>query len=160
MDARQVESIQQQRQLFGTQGDLAASAGRLRPVKTAAFQALGADPESAAIPDQSLDPRAAAVGEQEQMAAERILSEMITDQAEQTLEAFPHIDGFGGQIDAGGRTGSEHLALARQLQQLRQGRWGEVPVAFDADAVGQQELEPAAGCWSAIEVGSRAGVRR
>jgi hypothetical protein len=52
-----------------SQDDLALRIARFRPGETPFLQPLGTNPESAAVPDEDLQPITLAVAEQEQMPA-------------------------------------------------------------------------------------------
>jgi len=82
----QIDPTQQQRKLFVTQDDLALSITGLRPGETPFLQPLGADPESASIPDEDLQPIALAVAEQEQVSAQRFARQSIPNQTVQPFE--------------------------------------------------------------------------
>jgi hypothetical protein len=71
-------------------------------------EAFGADPEATAVEDEELQAGAGAVGEDEDMAAERVFGEVVADEAVEAVEAFAHIGGFGGDEDAGGGGEAEH----------------------------------------------------
>src|SRR5271169_1975862 len=82
----QIDPTQQQRKLFVTQDDLALRIAGLRPGETPFLQPLGADPESAAVPDQDLQAIALGVAEQEKVPAKRVARQSIPDQTVQLLE--------------------------------------------------------------------------
>ena len=62
------------------------------------------------------DARAAAIGEQKQMAAQRVVSELIAHQPIQPIESFAHIDCVHAKIDAGSRAEAESLRRAQLPQ--------------------------------------------
>ena len=49
-----------------------------------------------------------AIGEQEEVSAEWVFAEGVTDEPEEAVEALPHIDGIDGDEDAGGSREAEH----------------------------------------------------
>jgi hypothetical protein len=101
-----------------TQDDLALRVAGLRPGETPSFYSLGTDPESAAIPDEYLQPVALGVAEQEEVPAQRLTRQSIPDQTVQPLEALAHVSDSGGQIDPCGWAQSEHgLGLLQQTHQ-------------------------------------------
>jgi hypothetical protein len=66
----------------------------------------------AAIPHQRFDPRMAPIGEQKQVAAKRVLSELVAHQAIQPVKPFAHVDGTYREIDACSRAEAEHRLSA------------------------------------------------
>ncbi|MFZ3263800.1 MAG: hypothetical protein WA172_07355, partial [Terriglobales bacterium] len=68
----------------------------------------GTNPESAAIPDEDLQPIALGVAEQEQVPAQRLTGQSIPDQTVQPFEPLAHVGDPGGQIDSCGWTQSKH----------------------------------------------------
>lgn len=136
---RQIEPAEQHCKFFRLHHNAAFGGGGCRPVEPPALQPLGANPESAAIPHQCFDPRSGAVGEQEQMAAQGILAQVITYQAEQAVEAFAHIHRFGAKIDFRCQAESKHFRLHSldDSDQSRQFLIAIVPVALDSPAAGQ-----------------------
>jgi hypothetical protein len=68
----QIDPTQQQRKLFVTQDDPALRITGLRPSETPFLQPLGADPESASVLDEDLQPIALTVAEQEQVSGQRV----------------------------------------------------------------------------------------
>ena len=72
------------------------------PGKAAFLQSFGANPKTASIKDKEFQARLLAIGEQEEVAAERVLAEGVTDQSKEAVEALSHVDGIDGDKDAGG----------------------------------------------------------
>ena len=72
-----------------------------RPAKTALLQTFRAHPQSATVPHQGFQTRFRFIGEQEQVPAQRILSQMIAHQPVQPFKSFAHIDGFHRDVDLG-----------------------------------------------------------
>ncbi len=104
----QIDATQQQRELFVTQDDLALRITALRPGETPFLQPLGADPESASIPDEDLQPIALGIAKQEQVPAKRLTRQSIADETVQPLEPFAHVGDPGGQIDPCSWAQSKH----------------------------------------------------
>jgi hypothetical protein len=104
----QIDPTQQQRKLFVTQDDLDLRIAGFRPGETPFLQPLGADPETASVPDEDLQPIALAVAEQEQVPAQRLTRQSIPDQSVQPLEPLAHVGDSGSQIDPCGWTQSKH----------------------------------------------------
>src|SRR5205814_1001860 len=98
----------QQRKLFVTQDDLALRITGLRPGETPFLQPLGTDSESAAVPDEYLQPIALGVAEQEQVPAQGLTRQSIPDQTVQPLEPLAHVGDPGCQIDPCGWPQSKH----------------------------------------------------
>ncbi len=69
----QIQPVHQHCQLFGSHRHSCASGAATRPMKPALLQPLRAHPQSAAIPHQRFQSGARAIGEQEQVSAQRIL---------------------------------------------------------------------------------------
>src|SRR5919108_3385320 len=97
--ARQIDAAQQQRQLLLAQHHFALSGFRLRPAKAPLLQTLGANPQSAAIPEQQLQPIPLRVREDEDVPAQRLQLQLIAHQAVETLEAFTHVGAPRRQVD-------------------------------------------------------------
>jgi len=91
-----------------TQDDLALRITGLRPGETPFLQPLGADPESASVPDEDLQPIALGVAEQEKMPAQRLTRQSIPNQTVEPFETLAHIGDAGGQIDPCGWAQSKH----------------------------------------------------
>ncbi len=91
-----------------TQHDLALRITGLRPGETPFLQPLGTDPEPASVPDEDLQPIALAVAEQEQVPAERLTRQPVSNQTVQPFEPLAHVSDSGGQIDPCGWTQSKH----------------------------------------------------
>lgn len=72
------------------------------PVKPALFEAFGANPESRAIPEQEFDAIAGALAKDKDMAAGRILLELLGDDSVESVEAFSNIGKSGGDKHPGG----------------------------------------------------------
>src|ERR1035437_9870388 len=69
---RQINAAQKQRQLFVAERYLRLRVGGSRPSEPPLLQALGAYPQTAAIPEQQFQTIALRVGKQEDMPAQRI----------------------------------------------------------------------------------------
>ena len=112
-------------------------------MKASALEPLGAHPQSAAIPNKSFEPVVRFVGEEEEMAAQRILAESIADQAEESVEAFAHVDRLDTDVDLCRDTETEHdLCRFHDANQSGERRIIEAPVAFDpAAAFGDHDRE-------------------
>jgi hypothetical protein len=52
------------------------------------------------VPEEDLDPIAAAVDKQEEMAGQRVLAEAFLNQAGEAVEALAHVGGPGAEKDA------------------------------------------------------------
>ena len=107
------------------------------------LQPLGADPQAAAIPEQRFEPGVRAVSEQEQMAAQGVLAQVVAHQTKESIEAFAHVHGFDAEVDLGCQAESEHVGLRRLYDSNQSGQFllAVEPAAFDAPAVGQHEGE-------------------
>lgn len=102
---------------------------------------VGADPQSAAVPDDGFDPGARAIREQEQMPAQRIVSELIAHQSVQTFKALAHIHRFHRHTissPVGGQT-SGAFGHADQASQFG---IGELRKSFDAQPADKDDREP------------------
>ena len=80
----------------------------LRPGKAALAQTLGANPRSAAIEIEQLDPILSAVGKDVEVTTERIFFELVSDQIAQALETLAQVGGAGRQVNPGRRTQRDH----------------------------------------------------
>jgi len=107
------------------------------------LQPLGADPQSAAIPDEDLQPIALAVAEQEQVPAQRLTRQSVSDKTVQPLEPLAHVRDAGGQIDPCGWTESKHglYPLQHTHQALERIRI-KVRMYLDAAPVRQHHGQP------------------
>ena len=56
------------------------------PGETPFLKALGTDPKAASVKDEDFQPRLLAVGEQEEVSAERILGEGVANEAEEAVK--------------------------------------------------------------------------
>src|SRR5579859_6791273 len=72
-----VDAVEQHAQLRGVQGDPAGALANARQSEAAALQALVVDDEAAAVPEEDLDPVAAAPDEDEEMALERVHAPLV-----------------------------------------------------------------------------------
>ena len=82
------------------------------PSEAAFLQSFGANPKTASIKDKEFQARLLAVGKQEEVAAERVFAEGVTNESEEAVEALAHVDGIDCDEDAGGRREAKHeLAL-------------------------------------------------
>ena len=91
-----------------TQDDLALRIPGLRPRETPFLQPLGADPESASVPDEDLQPIALGVAEEEQVPAQRLTRQTIADETVQPFKPLAHVGDPGGQIDPCSWAQSKH----------------------------------------------------
>src|SRR5271154_3244301 len=96
-DAPPIDPLEQHRQLRARQTH--RSAGRLWPYEAPALESLREQAQSVTAPPQDLDPVAAATAEHEQLARERILSELHLHEAGQPVKAFAQIRRTRGQPD-------------------------------------------------------------
>jgi len=87
------------------------------PSEAAFLQSFRANPQAASVKDKKLQTSPLAIGEQEEVAAERIFAEGVTDETEEAVEALAHVDGIDGDEDAGGSREAEH-ELARISHKL------------------------------------------
>jgi hypothetical protein len=69
---------------------------------------LGADPESAPIPEQKLQTVALRIGEKENMPAQRIACKPVAHQPVQAFKTFAHVRRSGGKIDSRCGPHAEH----------------------------------------------------
>jgi hypothetical protein len=109
---RQVQAVEQQRQLGGRQFDRDL-AGRRPPVGTG-HQPLGADPDAAGIEEESLDHVAAAIGKQVDIAIEWWPAEVVLDHRFQP-EPPPQVGDAGGQKYASAAANRDHRANRSSL---------------------------------------------
>ena len=82
------------------------------PSEAAFLQSFGANPKTASIKDKEFQARLLAVGKQEEVAAERVFAEGVTNESEEAVEALAHVDGIDGDEDAGGWREAEHELVA------------------------------------------------
>ena len=100
-----VDPAQEQRQF------LAAELHRRRrawPGERPSLQPLGEHPESRAVPHEDLHEVTATVAENEDVAAQRILSDHLTRRPGEAVERLAHVRGAGGQEDADRRGQRQH----------------------------------------------------
>ena len=139
----QIDPTQQQRKLFVTQDDLALRIAGFRPGETPFLQPLGADPETASVPDEDLQPIALAVAEQEQVPAQRLTRQSIPDQSVQPLEPLAHVGDSGSQIDPCGWTQSKHgLGPLQQTHQALERTRIKIRMYLDAAPARQYHSQP------------------
>src|ERR1035437_3007061 len=105
---RQIDTSQQQRQLFVPERHLRLRVGGPRPSEPSLLQALGAYPQAAAVPEQQFQTIALRVGKQEDVPAQRIALQPVAHPTVEALEAFAHVRGPRCQIDPRGRSPTEH----------------------------------------------------
>ena len=72
------------------------------PSEAAFLQSFGANPKTASIKDKEFQPRLLAVGKQEEVSAEWVFAEGVSDESEEAVETLAHVDGIDGDKDAGG----------------------------------------------------------
>lgn len=77
-------------------------------LETTAFESFHPDRDAIGIPVQKLNTIAALIEEHEQAAIAHIALKVILDDAVETIEALPHIDGLAVQVDGDRRAESEH----------------------------------------------------
>src|SRR4051794_31346818 len=104
----QINATQQQRQLLVRERDLRLPAPDFRPPETAPFKSLSANPKTASIPEQKLQPVPLRIREKKHVAAQRITLQPVPHQSEQAFEALAHVGGSRGDVDAGRRSDTEH----------------------------------------------------
>jgi len=105
---RQIDAADQQHELFVAESDSTFFALGCRPAESAFLQTFGAYPEAAAIPEEKLQAIALRVGEQKDVAAERVAGQAVAHESEESFEAFAHVGGAGGEIEACGGSDTEH----------------------------------------------------
>ena len=66
------------------------------------------DPQAASVKDEDFEASLLTVGEEKKVTAEGIFGEGVSDEAEEAVEAFAHVDGVGGGEDAGSGGEAEH----------------------------------------------------
>jgi YD repeat-containing protein len=76
--------------------------------KAALLQPLGADPQARAVPVENLDPVAPAIGEDEQMPAQRVLLQLMPHQPAQPFETLAQIRHARREIHARGHAQGHH----------------------------------------------------
>ena len=79
-----------------------------RPGEPAFFQSLGANPPSAAVPEQNLEPGAIPIGEDKPVAGERVLLQYRLRQREELIETAAQICRLRGHKHACGRGEVHH----------------------------------------------------
>lgn len=89
-------------------GKRAPAKSYLGPGKASFAQPFGADPPSAAVKIEQLNPVLPAVGEDVEVAAERIFFELVSDQIAQAFEALTQVGCACRQINPGRRTQWDH----------------------------------------------------
>jgi len=142
----QIDSTQQQRQLFVTQYDLALRIAGWRPGEASFLQPLGTDPESASVPHDDLQPIALAVAEQEQVPAQRLTRQTIADETVQPLEPLAHVGDPGGQIDSCGWSQPKHgLSPPQCTHQALECTRIKIRMYLDPAPARQHHCQPTAG---------------
>jgi hypothetical protein len=113
----QIDPAEEQLQLGGTEGDELLAG--LRPAVAADFEPLGTDPQTAGVAEEDLEQIAPAVGEDIELATQRVAVELMGDQGEQAIEAPAQIRGAGCQPDVRLTAEGKHRRL-RSTQRRRQ----------------------------------------
>lgn len=104
----EVDSVQQKGEFAGTKRDAGLAGMGDRPGEAAFLQSFGTYPQTASIKDEEFQASLLAIGEQEEVAAEWIFAEGVTDESEEAVETLAHIDRIDGDEDAGGWREAEH----------------------------------------------------
>src|ERR1019366_6012301 len=104
----QIDAADQQRKFLLTENDFRFFACGFRPAEPALLQAPGADPESAPIPEQQLQPVALRIGKKKNMPAQRIACKPVAYQSVQAFKTLAHVRRSGGKIDSRCGTNTEH----------------------------------------------------
>ena len=104
----EVDSVQQKGEFAGTERDAGLAGMDDRPGEATFLQSFGAYPQTASIKEEEFQARLLAISEQEEVAAEWVFAEGVTDETEEAVEALAHIDGIDGDEDAGGWRKAEH----------------------------------------------------
>ena len=99
--------MKQQLQFFRAQADAGTLAGG--PVECALFETLGANPQAAPIPKDQFDPVSQFVGEQENVAAERILREHRLYIGIEPVEGLAHVNRTQCDENTRRRRKAEHV---------------------------------------------------
>jgi len=81
------------------------------PAQPPLREALQNQIEPLAVVNEQFERRAAAVCENEQRAQQRIFTQSLAAQSDQSIDAFPEIDSVDGKQNTLARTESEHRAL-------------------------------------------------
>jgi hypothetical protein len=76
----QIDPAEEQLQLGGTEGDELLAG--LRPAVAADFEPFGTDPQAAGVAEENLEQIAPAIGEDIQLAAERVAAQLMGDEGE------------------------------------------------------------------------------
>ena len=140
----EVDSVQQKSEFAGAQRDAGLAGLGDGPSKAPFLEALGTDPKAAAVKDEDFQPRLLAVGEQEEVSAERILGEGVANEAEEAVTAFAHVNGSGGGEDAGGGGEAENSSgfeAKEEAFELAGDVRESVPGEFEAAAVAEDDGE-------------------
>jgi hypothetical protein len=94
----------------------------LGPVKAALLKPFCANPKSAAIPENDLQPIALCVRKQKEVAAQGIAQQLISHQTMQTIKPFAHVCCARRHVYPCGRAHPEHrLQPLKYSYQSRQG---------------------------------------
>src|SRR5580692_803250 len=107
-DVVDVDAVEQHAQLRGVQGDAAGALADARQTEAAALEALVVDDEAASVPEQDLDPVAAAAHEDEQMSRERVHAPLVADDRVETVVAAAQVHRLGRQVDVDTRRQRQH----------------------------------------------------
>jgi hypothetical protein len=105
---RKIDAADQQHELFVAENDFAFFALGRGPAKAALLQTFRAYPEAAAVPEQELEAVALRVGEEKDVAAQRVAGQPVAHQSEEAFEALAHVRGARSQIDTCGASDTEH----------------------------------------------------
>jgi hypothetical protein len=122
------------------------------PGETAFLQSFGANPQAASVKDEEFQASLLAIGEQEEVAAEGIFGEGVSDETKEAVETLAHVDGIDGDKDAGSWRKAEHelvgvgggeefleeLSGAGQLGQEGGGKFDAAAIAQDDGTVGSR----------------------
>ena len=122
------------------------------PGEAVFFQSFGANPKAASVENHELQATLVAIGEQEEVSAEWVFAEGVTDEPEEAVEALPHIDGIDGDEDAGGWREAEHelegvgdgeefleeICGASEMAKAAGGEFDAAAIAQDDGAVGSR----------------------
>jgi len=104
---------------------------------------LGTDPESASVPDENLQPIALGVAEQEEVPAQRLTRQSVSNQTVQPLEPLAHVGDPGGQIDPCGWTQAKHgLRPPQQIHQALERTRIKIGMYLDPAAARQHHGQP------------------
>src|SRR5580704_208320 len=98
-----VDAIEEHAELSRVEGDPSGSLADARKAEAAPLEALVVDDEAASIPEEDLDPVAAASDEDEEMAGERVHTPLVAHDGKQAIVTAAQVHRLGRQVDMDAR---------------------------------------------------------